>query len=401
MTSAPLPHDSPQLLALLAAMVALGPLTVDMYLPAMPQMMVALNTDIAHMHMTLSAYLGGFAVFHLACGPLADRFGRRPLLIAGTALFVLASAGCAVADTVDELFWYRFLQGVGACVGPTLARAVVRDVFGADRAARALSIIAMLMAMAPAVAPALGGIMLLYLPWNSIFVFLALYGGCIMLLVYRYLEETLPVRQSLHPARIGRNYVELLLNRYFVAVAVASSLIYGGLLVYLSSSSFIFITMFGLPAEYFGLIFISSVIGYMLGSALSARLSRQLTSERVMLTGVSLAAASCAAMWLAHDLRPDSMLALIVPMVAYSAALGLVLPHAMAIALRPFPHIAGTASSLFGFVQMALSASATAVMGYFLVNSPLPMIQAMFVITVLALALALQVNRLASRQLSA
>lgn len=396
MISATFPHDSRRLLALLAAMVALGPLTVDMYLPAMPQMMVALNTDIAHMHMTLSAYLGGFAVFHLACGPLADRFGRRPLLLTGTLLFVLASIGCALAETVDQLFWYRFLQGVGACVGPTLARAIVRDVFGADRAARALSIIAMLMALAPAVAPALGGIMLLYLPWSSIFIFLALYGSCIVLLVYRYLAETLPVKQSLHPARIGRNYVELLLNRYFVAVSVASSLIYGGLLVYLSSSSFVFITMFGLPAEYFGLVFISSVIGYMLGSALSARLSRQLSSERVLLTGVTLATASCAAMWLAHVIWQDSMLALILPMVAYSAALGLVLPHAMAIALRPFAHMAGTASSLFGFVQMALSATATAVMGYFLVNSPMPMIQAMFVITTLSLVLAVQVNRLAS-----
>lgn len=394
MTTAPLPHDSPQLLALLAALVALGPLTVDMYLPAMPQMMVALSTDIAHMHMTLSAYLTGFAVFHLACGPLADRYGRRPVLLAGTALFVLASIGCALASNVDELFWYRFLQGIGACVGPTLARAIVRDVFGADRAARALSIIAMLMALAPAVAPALGGIMLLYLPWSSIFFFLALYGGSVTLLVYRYLGETLPEKQSLHPATIARNYAELLVNRYFISVSVASSLIYGGLLVYLSSSSFVFITMFGVPAEYYGLIFISSVIGYILGSALSARLSRRLPSELVMLTGIKLAVASCAAMWLAHFLWPDNIYALILPMVTYSAALGLVLPHAMAIALRPFAHIAGTASSLFGFVQMTLSAAATAVMGHFLVNSPIPMIQAMFIITLVALALAARVERL-------
>ena len=118
MTASRIDKDSPQLLALLAALVALGPLTVDMYLPAMPQMMVALDTDIAHMHLTLSAYLTGFAVFHLACGPLADRFGRRPVLLAGTFLFVVASIGCARASHVDELFWYRFLQGVGACVLP-------------------------------------------------------------------------------------------------------------------------------------------------------------------------------------------------------------------------------------------------------------------------------------------
>lgn len=394
MTAARIDNDSPKLLALLAALVALGPLTVDMYLPAMPQMMVALDTDIAHMHLTLSAYLTGFAVFHLACGPLADRFGRRPLLIAGTLLFVIASIGCALATHVDELFWYRFLQGVGACVGPTLARTIVRDVFGPDRAARALSIIAMLMALAPAVAPAIGGLLLLYLPWTSIFYFLALYGATILLLVQRFLAETLPVKQSLHPTGIARNYLELLVNPYFLSVASAASMIYAGLMVYLSSSSFIFINMFGMPVEFFGFIFISSVIGYILGSAISAALSKVFASELVMLSGTVLAAVSCAVMWLANAVLADSILALILPMVTYSTALGLVLPHSMAIALRPFPHMAGTASSLFGFVQMTLSATATAIMGRYLVDTPVPMIQGMFVITVIAVLLGLRVHYL-------
>ena len=397
MTASRIDKDSPQLLALLAALVALGPLTVDMYLPAMPQMMVALDTDIAHMHLTLSAYLTGFAVFHLACGPLADRFGRRPVLLAGTFLFVVASIGCARASHVDELFWYRFLQGVGACVGPTLARTIVRDVFGPDRAARALSIIAMFMALAPAVAPAIGGFMLIYLPWTSIFYFLALYGGTIVILVYRFLAETLPARQSLHPAGIARNYLELMLNPYFLSVAGAASMIYAGLMVYLSSSSFVFINMFGMPVEYFGLIFISTVIGYILGSAISAALSKIYASELVMLLGTSLAALSCAAMWLANAALSDSILALILPMVTYSTALGLVLPHAMAIALRPFPNTAGTASSLFGFVQMTVSATATAIMGRYLVDNPTPMIVGMFAITVIAVLLGLRVYHLSRK----
>ena len=139
--------DSPWLLGLLAALVAMGPLSVDMYLPAMPLMMRALGTDIGHMHLTLSSYLTGFAVFHLACGPLADRFGRKPVLTGGTLIFVAACIGCAQSTTVEELLAFRFLQGVGACVGPTLARTVTRDIFGPRRAARALSLIAMLMAV--------------------------------------------------------------------------------------------------------------------------------------------------------------------------------------------------------------------------------------------------------------
>src|SRR5210317_1004058 len=115
--------DSPRLLALLAALVALGPLSVDMYLPAMPSMMRAFDTDISQMHLTLSSYLTGFALFHLACGPLADRYGRKPVLLAGTVLFVVACIGCSRSESVGEMLFFRFLQGIGACVGPTLARA--------------------------------------------------------------------------------------------------------------------------------------------------------------------------------------------------------------------------------------------------------------------------------------
>lgn len=141
--------DSRWLLPLLAALVALGPLSVDVYLPAMPTIMEELDADIQRMHLTLTTYLAGFAVFHLVCGPLADRYGRKPILIIGTVLFVSACIGCAAASTVEALMLFRFLQGIGACVGPTLARAIARDIFGPTRAARALSVIALFMALAP------------------------------------------------------------------------------------------------------------------------------------------------------------------------------------------------------------------------------------------------------------
>ena len=183
--------DSPWLLALLAALVALGPLSVDVYLPAMPTIMDDLGTDIGHMHLTLSAYLAGFALFHLVCGPLADRFGRKPVLQGGTLLFVAACLGCSLSSSIEELLVYRFAQGIGACVGPTLGRAIARDVYGPTRAARALSIIAMLMAVAPAVAPTLGALMLEVLPWPSLFVFLAVYGVMTACLVHYRLAESL------------------------------------------------------------------------------------------------------------------------------------------------------------------------------------------------------------------
>ena len=248
--------ESPWLLALLAALVALGPLSVDMYLPAMPMMMRALDTDIGQMHLTLSSYLTGFALFHLVCGPLADRYGRKPVLVAGTLVFVAACIGCAQSTTVEELLVFRFLQGAGGCVGPTLARTVARDIFGPRDAARALSLIAMLMALAPAVAPTLGGFVLLVLPWPVIFIFLACYGLLMIFLLQVYLGESLPQRQSLHPLNIGRNYARLITDLPYLSVTIASALIYAGLMAYLSSASFVYIEMLGVPVQYFGFIFL-------------------------------------------------------------------------------------------------------------------------------------------------
>lgn len=386
-------RDSPWLLALLASLVALGPLSVDMYIPAMPMMMQALGTDISHMHLTLSTYLAGFAIFHLVCGPLADRIGRKPVLVGGTLLFVAASLGCSRALSVEELLVYRFLQGVGACVGPTIARTVARDVFGPTGAARALSLIAMLMALAPAVAPTLGGVLLLWLPWPFIFVFLAAYGTVTIALIWLYLEESLPWRQSLHPLSIMRNYAQLLRSPVYLTATLGSGCIYAGLMTYISCSSFVYIDMLGVPVHLFGFIFLSSVVGYMLGSAMSARLTRSHAPEWTVLVGTSMNTAACTAMLAAGLAFPDNIWVLILPMVFYAAGMGLVLPNAMAVALRPFPHFAGTASAMLGFIQMTLSGTATALVGIFLMDTPGPMLYAMFTITILALALGLSLYR--------
>ena len=393
MTTRHLHPDSPWLLALLAALVALGPLSVDVYLPAMPTMMVALDTDIRHMHLTLSSYLTGFALFHLACGPLADRFGRKPILIGGTVLFVAACVGCSLAETVDELVFFRFIQGIGACVGPTLARAVARDIFGPTRAARALSLIAMMMALAPAIAPAMGGVMMLWLPWPSIFVFLAVYGIAMIMLIHVFLGESLPQRQSLHPLSILVNYGTLLRSPMFLIATFASGFVYAGFLAYLASSSFVYIDMLGVPVEYFGLTFITSVLGYMAGSGLSARLTKNYTSEQMVLAGAALAAVAAGTVWIGAQRLPDSIAVMMMPMMFYSMGIGLMLPNAMAIALSPFPYIAGTASALLGFVQMSLSAFATAIVGNYLVDSPAPVLNFMLAISGLALLLSVVLFR--------
>lgn len=389
MSSRTLTPDSRWLLPLLAALAALGPLTVDMYLPAMPTMRDALGTTAGHIQLTLSAYLGGFSLFHLACGPLADRFGRKPVIQGGTLLFVAASIGCALASSVEQLVFFRFLQGVGACVGPTLARTIARDLFGPRKAARALSLIAMLMALAPAVAPTAGGLMLLVLPWQSIFVFLALYGGLMLWLQGRYLAESLPQRQSLAPSAIIGNYSRLLKAPGFIIVVTASSLSYAGMMVYLASAGFVYLEMLHVPVAWFGAVFLTTVIGYVLGSAASARLANRMESWHLVLAGAWLAMLACLSMSLLAWQFPGSVSAIMLPAMFYTAALGLVLPHAMGIALQPWPHMAGTASSLMGFIQMGVSALAAASVGPFLHDSPAPMLLAMLGLSLLGLLLSL------------
>ena len=380
-------HDSPWLLILLATLVALGPLSVDMYLPALPTMQAALNTSIGNMHLTLSVYLAGFAIFHLICGPLADRFGRKPILLLGTIIFVAGCIGCSLSSNIHELLSFRFLQGVGACVGPTLARAIVRDIFGPTRAAKALSLIAMLMALAPAVAPTLGGAMLLFLPWSSIFIFLAIYGALSMVLVQRYVPESLPHKQSLHPLVVASNYSLLLRDPFYLLVTVASALMYAALMTYLSSSAFVYINMLSVPVQYFGFVFLSGVGGYVLGSAISARLAGRLAPEQLTLLGTMLGVTATLIMWLSSTLYPLSVAAYMVPMIFFSTALGLVLPNSMAIALRPFPQIAGTASALMGFIQMSIAAGSSALVGLLLSESPQPMVLTMVFIAAIALVL--------------
>jgi DHA1 family bicyclomycin/chloramphenicol resistance-like MFS transporter len=368
----PLHKDSPWLLIILASLVALGPLNIDMYLPALPSMVDDLATTTSRTQLTISSFLVGFAIFHLVCGPLADRFGRIPILIGGMLVFVVATVACARASTIEELIFYRFAQGMGACVGPTLGRAMARDIFGPHKAARALAYIAMIMALAPAVAPTLGGILLEFFHWTAIFYVLAGYALLAIVIVWMFLPESLPEVQSLHPIQIGRNYLQLIVDRRFIATTTASSLLYAGMVSYLSGSSFIFIGMMGVSEAGFGLLFLPTVAGYIAGNAISTRLSHNRSSEAVMWIGVQLALLSAVCMLLAGQLyfHPVSI---VLPISAFSASLGLVLPHAMATALRPFPEMAGTASALLGFIQMGLSSVAGALVGIFLVDSALPM----------------------------
>ena len=351
----------------LAALTALGPLATNMYLPALPAMAEALDTGADQVQLTLSVYLAGLALAQLFCGPISDRYGRRPVMIAGFALFLAASLLCALAPSIGWLLVGRFLQALGGAAGPVLARAAVRDIYGPLEAGRVLSYMASTMSLAPALAPVVGAGLLLFFGWESIFWLLVLYAVAMLATLIWLLPESLSLelRQSVEPLVILRNYRMLLTQRAFVGYTLINAAVFAGMFAFLSGSSFVLIEFMGLSPELYGILFALIVIGFLAGTLLSGRYSRQLGHDRLIwratllctLGGVSMAGLALAGVF--------SPWAVVVPYMLFMVGFGIIMPQSMAGALAPYPHCAGAASSLFGFLQMAVAALAGGLVGQF------------------------------------
>lgn len=362
MTALPRPArlrpDSAAAAVLLTALVALGPLSTDMYLPALPEMTRALAADVGAVQLTLSVFLAGFAVSQLIYGPLSDRFGRRPCLVVGLAVYVLASVACAMAPNIGSLIAGRFLQAVGGCAGPVLGRAIIRDVHEPERGARMLAYMGTAMAVAPLIAPTVGGQLAVHFGWASLFVALATLGMVMLTLAWLLLPETNRHMDpdAIHPMRMLGRFATLLRSHVFLACAAANACVFGGLFAFISGSSFVLIDFLGVPAEWFGACFGTAVAGYMAGTTLTGRLVVKVGIPRMLTLGGVVAIAASAALMLPAWSGIATVTAVLVPMFAYMIGMGMMMPSAMAGAIGPFPHMAGAASALLGFVQMTVAA---------------------------------------------
>lgn len=354
------------LAVLVVALTSLGPLSTDFYLPALPAIARALDTDSAGVQLTLSVYLLGFGAGQLLVGPLSDRFGRRPVMLWGMLVFVLSSVVCALADSITTLVVARLLQAFGACAGPVLGRAVVRDVYGPAESARMLSHVSTATALAPLLAPLFGGWLTALWGWRATFVALTLYALVLILAVWRLLQETNrhPDAHAMRPARMWANYRTLLADPVYRSALLIGCGAFAALFAFISGSPFVFIEHFGMSPQQMGLAFGLNVTGFMLGTTLSARLSRRIGAARLIHHGVWLGAACGLVLAGLALMGPQHAAAVMVPMWGVTAAIGLILPNATALGLAGYPKMAGAAASLMGFVQMGLGAGAGILVGH-------------------------------------
>lgn len=356
--------------ALVIGMVAIGPLSTDLYLPSLPAIGRALDADVARVQLTLSAYMCAFALVQLVYGPLSDRFGRRPVAIAGIAIYAVASLACALAPTIEALIWGRAGQAAGACAGVVLGRAIVRDVYGRDGAARALAVVGSIMAFAPAIGPVFGGFVEVAFGWRWNFVLLLAFALVLLAGLCLGLDETNAHKDpaATDPARMLRNFALLLVSRTYLGYALVVSLCYGGFFAFISGSPFVMIDVLGLSPPVFAGFFLLCVIGYVAGAQTTVRLSKSWGPDKLLRLGTSLNVAGGAAMLAVATggfATPGLLGAtlLTAPMMVYMAGMGIVLPNGQGAALGPYPTMAGAASALMGFIQMATAALTGIVFG--------------------------------------
>lgn len=364
------PAKSLSVTVLLTALVALGPISTDLYLPSLPGMVRHFGADVAEVQLTLSLFIAGLAMAQLAYGPLSDRFGRRPAMLCGLGIYVAASLACLAAPSMPVLILARFVQAVGACAGPVLARAIVRDVHGREGAARVLAYMSAAMALAPAVGPIIGGFVEAYLGWRANFAVLTLYGGVGLAAAAFMLPETnaQPDPEAARPANMLANYRRLLGARVYLGYVLACAFAYSAIFAFISGSSFVLVDMVGLDPRQYGFCFAAVVVGYIAGATLAGRLTRRTGHDRPILLGGLLASLAGLLLlgvgWSGVEWRgATGAAAFVLPMAVAMVGIGLVMPNAMAGAIGPYARLAGAASALLGFIQMSVAALVGAAVG--------------------------------------
>ena len=388
-----------RMVLILGALSAFGPLAIDFYLPAFPAMAQAFATDEKHVQTTLAAYFLGLSIGQLAYGPVADRFGRRKPLLFGVALFTLASLACAYAPNLDTLVLARFVQALGGCAGMVLSRAIVSDKCDPVASAKVFSQLMLVMGLAPILAPMLGGVLVNLAGWQSIFLVLSLFSAACLLAVSLGLPESLPANMPRQPLSGAlRQYLRLLNDRVFLGHALTGGIAIAGMFAYIAGSPFVFIKLYGVPAEHYGWLFGTNAAGFILVAQVNARLLAKRGPAFLLVRAVWMYLAAGLVLLGVAALRPSQLWPLLVPLFVCIASLGCIIPNASACAMSGQGARAGSASALMGCLQFSVAAGAAALVGLLHDGSAVPMAMVISLCGALAVSVALLTRRLQARR---
>jgi DHA1 family bicyclomycin/chloramphenicol resistance-like MFS transporter len=383
-----------RLALLLGALIALGPLTIDMYLPALPGIAREFEASASTIQLTLTGTLLGLALGQLFIGPLSDAVGRRKPLLIGTGIHIASSLLIIVAPSIAVFGVLRILQGVGGAAGAVVAMAVVRDLFVGRAAATLLSRLMLVMGAAPVLAPTIGGELLRLADWRGVFVFLAVYGAAILALLAVGLKETLPAqrRRSASVRATLSSYGTLLKDRAYVGLVLTAGFAFAGMFGYVSGSSFVFQQQFGLGAQTFGLLFGAGAIFLIGATQANAALLRRFEPRQILLVAVLAGTVAGLVLAVLAGTGTGGLVGVLIPLWAVMASVGLAIPNAPALALSRHGERAGTAAALLGAVQFGVGAVTSPIVGL-LGNNALAMGLTIAGAQVLALTTLLAVAR--------
>ncbi|MDR2242344.1 MAG: Bcr/CflA family multidrug efflux MFS transporter [Providencia alcalifaciens] len=382
------------LILILGLLSMLMPLAIDMYLPSFPAMTGYFNVDEGRIQMTLNSYIFGFAIGQLFYGPMADSLGRKPVILGGVIVFALASAACAVAESIDTFIWLRFLHGFAAAAASVVINALMRDMFTKDEFSRSMSFVVLVMTIAPLMAPIMGGEMMRWFSWHAIFWSIAIAAVIAVVLVSLFIRETLPVerRQKFHIGTTLRQFATLFRARQVLFYILASSFSFSGMFSFLNAGSFVYIDLNGVSPQHFGYYFGINIVFLFIMTTINGKFVRQFGAERMLYFGIIVQFVMGIWLLTTTALGMDFW-ALVIGVAIYVSGIAMITSNSMAVILDNYPHIAGTVSSLAGTIRFSIGALMGTLLSMIPAKNAWPMVGSMVGCVALSMLFVLLAKR--------
>lgn len=380
---------------ILGTLSAIGPFSIDMYLPGFTAIAEDLHTTTARVSLSLSSFFIGISIGQLLYGPLLDRFGRKKPLYFGLVVYIIASIGCALCKTVDALIAIRFLQALGGCAGMVAARAMVRDIFPVKENAKIFSSLMLVIAVSPIIAPTTGGYVTALFGWQAIFIILASLGLLILIGVYFALPESRPADKSISllPRPITRSFLEIAKVPQFYTYAFAGSIAAAGLYAYIAGSPYVFMELYHVSGEGYGWIFAIIAMGLIGSSQLNTLMLRTYTSEQIVKVALLCQSLTGILLFLGNVFHLVGLYSSVFLIFVFLCCQGFIFPNSSALSMAPFTTNAGRASALMGAIQLGIGAMTSALVSILHNETALPMAGVMACCAILSFVVLMAGNR--------